>query len=165
LALRDDWIVIDFETTGSQPGAEPIEVAIVGPRGDLLLATLLRPHGKIEPAASRIHGFGASEVEKAPPFSQIYPDLMDLLAGRDVIAYGAAFDARILETACRRAALPLINGRWVCAAERYAAWRGFTTSLGIACEIEGIAVGERHRATADARLVWHLLARMALAES
>ena len=34
LVQRDDWLVIDVETTGLDGNAEIVEAAVVGPRGD-----------------------------------------------------------------------------------------------------------------------------------
>jgi DNA polymerase-3 subunit epsilon len=161
LAHHDGWVVLDLETTGLGPRAQPVEVAVVGPGGDLVLQSLVRPECEIEPEAVRLHGLDAAALSSAPGFLQIYPGLRRVLAGRVVIAYWAVFDRSVLHRACKSAALPLLGRRWECGHERYAAWRGFSAPLSTACEIEGIAVTGRHRAADDARLLWNLLQRMA----
>ena len=77
-----------------------------------------------------------------------------------VVAYVADFDRGILERSCRGRGLPPLAVRWECAYARYAAWRGFKTSLSTACEIEGLPPGG-HRAASDARRVWELIRLMA----
>jgi DNA polymerase III subunit epsilon len=157
---HDDWAVLDLETTGLRPDAEPVEIALVGPAGDLLLDTLVRPDGAIDPGAVRLHGLDSAALAAAPTFSDLYPSLCHCLKGRLIIAYWAPFDRSVLERACRTRRLPLLPAKWDCAHARYRAWRGFSVPLSTACEIEGIPTGTRHRAAADARLVWELLQRM-----
>jgi DNA polymerase III epsilon subunit-like protein len=153
--------VLDLETTGLRPGSEPVEVAVVGPRGDVLVDTLVRPGCKVEAGAARIHGLDEDALAAAPGFAEVYPVLQGALRGRVVVAFVAACDRAILEHACRTKRLPPLAGRWDCAHARYADWRGFSASLSIACEIEGIAIATHHRAAPDARRVWELIQRMA----
>ncbi len=136
-------------------------MAVVGSGGDLVFESLVRPECEIEPGAVRLHGLDATALTAAPSFSQVYPDLRRALNGRMVVAYWAVFDRAVLKRACESACLPLFAFDWECAYERYAGWRGFSASLGTACEIEGIAAAGRHRAATDARLVWELIVRMA----
>ena len=161
LMQRDDWVVVDFETTGLGINAEIVEAAIVDNRGDALLQTLVRPRTAPEPGASRVHGLHAPALRNEPRFEQIYEVLARLLIGRMVIAYNATFDQQVLTHTCQAAGLPEIDCTWECAMLRYEQWRGFRASLATACEIESIAAAPRHRALPDARLVWSLIRRMA----
>ncbi len=161
LTLHDNWAVLDLETTGLGPGAEPVEVAVVDPRGDVVLESLVRPGCVVEPGATQLHGLHAASLASAPSFAELYPDLRRVLSGRMVVAYWAVFDRSILSRACDRAKLPPPACGWDCAYTRYAAWRGFSAPLSTACEIEGLTSAVRHRAAADARLVWELIHRMA----
>lgn len=162
LMQRDDWLVIDVETTGLGLQAEVVEAAIIGSRGDVLLDTMVRPHTPPEPQASRVHGLDVKALRDQPRFGQIYGRLMELLTRRIVVAYNAEFDRHVLAHTCRTAGLPRIECTWECAMLRYEQWRGFRASLATVCEVESIvAAGPRHRALPDARLVWNLIRRMA----
>ena len=159
---RDDWLVMDVETTGLGPEAEVVEAAIIGNRGDTLFDAVVRPHTAPEPQASRVHGLDLETLRNEPRFDQIYGMLAQLLTGRTVVAYHAQFDRHVLAHTCRVAGLPEIDCTWECAMHRYEQWRGFRTSLATACEVEAIvAIGPHHRALPDARLVWNLIRRMA----
>ena len=160
LLRGEAWAVLDVETTGLGPQAQPVEIAVVDSQGDLVFQSLIRPDGEVEPAAARLHGLDAGALASAPTFPEVYPEIRRALKDRTAIAYWAVFDRTILERACHKAGLPAAVERWECAYERYAAWRGFAVPLGTACEIEGIPVSGRHRAEADARLVWELVVRM-----
>ncbi|MDE0022999.1 MAG: 3'-5' exonuclease [Spirochaetaceae bacterium] len=162
LAQRDDWLVIDVETTGLGAHAEIVEVAVVSARGHALVDVMVRPRMAPEPGAVRVHGLGAGTLRGASPFEEIYGTLADLLAGMTVVAYNAEFDRQALSNTCRIAGLPPVVCTWECAMTRYEQWRGFHASLDTVCEVESIVIdGTRHRALPDATLVWRLIQRMA----
>ena len=162
LVQRDNWLVIDVETTGLGTNAEIVEAAIVSARGDALLDTVVRPRTPPEPGATRVHGLDADTLRSAVPFEQIYGTIADLLTGRTAVAYNAPFDRQVLSHTCSIAGLPQIGCVWDCAMLRYQQWRGFHASLATACEVESIvASAPRHRALPDALLVWRLIRRMA----
>ena len=162
LMLRDEWLVIDIETTGLGANAELVEAAIVGSSGETLLDTVVRPRTPPEPEASRVHGLYVDTLRNQVRFEQIYGVLARLLTGRTVIAYNSEFDQQVLNHTCKTAGLPQIDCTWECAMLRYEQWRGFRASLATVCEIESIvATGLHHRALPDARLVWNLIRRMA----
>lgn len=162
LVRRDDWLAVDFETTGLDHNAEIVEAAVVGPRGDTLFDAVIRPRTPPDPGSSRVHGLTAETLDGAAPYEQYHGVLETTLAGRLVIAYNAAFDRQVLAHTCHVAGLPAIGCTWDCAMLRYEQWRGFHASLATACEVESIdAPARRHRALPDARLVWHLIRRMA----
>lgn len=162
LVRRDDWLVIDFETTGLDQNAEIVEAAVVGHRGDTLFNAVIRPRTPPDPGTARVHGLTAETLDGAAPYEQFHGVLETTLAGRLVIAYNAAFDRQVLAHTCHVAGLPAIGCTWDCAMLRYEQWRGFHASLATACEVESIdAPVRRHRALPDARLVWRLIRRMA----
>ena len=162
LVQRDDWLVMDVETTGLGTQAEIVEVALVGGGGQTLLDVMVRPRMAPDSGASRVHGLSADMLCRASPFKEVYGSLADLLTGRAVIAYNAAFDRHTLNNTCRISEVPPISCTWECAMARYEQWRGFRASLDTACEVESIvAEARRHRALPDAQLVWRLIRRMA----
>jgi len=157
----ETWVILDTETTGRRPGAEPIEIAVVAPGGDLLFESTVHPHGEISRGAFHCHGLTAADLAGSPDFATLYPRLKACLAGKTIFAYGADFDRRVLATACRRSGVEEIPARWICVRELYRAACGYRPPLHIACEIEAIAVPERrHRAAVDAQLTWNLLLAM-----
>ena len=162
LMQRDDWLVLDVETTGLSTNAELVEVAVVSDTGETLLDAVVRPRTAPEPGASRVHGLSADALRNHAPFEQIHGMVVQLLTRRIVIAYNAAFDQHVVDHTCQVAGLPRIDCTWECAMLRYEQWRGFRASLATACEIESIVgIEPRHRALPDARVVWSLIRHMA----
>lgn len=165
LTARDDWVVIDTETTGIGRHEAVVEVALLGPDGKTILESLVRPDKKISRGAAQVHGLDEKELRDAPTFPEVCDRVRLAIANKLVVAYNAPFDRRILRSESSRYGVPEISARWDCALERYQQWRDLKPALRQACEREGIDVATTHRAGPDARLVWELIRRMASAAS
>lgn len=159
LAGQDDWLVLDTETTGLGHDDEVISLAVVSARGELLFHSLVRPTQRIHPKASAVNGITDEMVKDAAAFTDIYPRLAEVLAGRHILAYNAGFDERMLRQTCERYGLPVMVAEWECVMELYAAARnrwsrnyGFVwCKLGEACWSEGVQAEAVHEACADAQ--------------
>lgn len=168
LLERDDWILVDTETTGFDGAAEVIDLAVLDRRGTVLLETLLRPGRPIPYAASRVHGLYDRDLQHAPTFAEIWPQLRALLSGRTLVAYNVEFDARLLkQTAQRHGCVAHLDKR-DCVMRRYVEFRRAlrphesrrSYSLEDACAHHGIPPGG-HRALADCRVTHRLIRAMA----
>lgn len=65
---RQDWVILDTETTGLDTMAEIVEISIIASDGHVLLDTLIRPSNPIPPAATAIHHISDLMVVAAPTF-------------------------------------------------------------------------------------------------
>lgn len=102
-ALAHKWLnlenalVLDTETTGLDAADQVIEIAVIDKNGLVLLDTRLRPSVPINPEAQGIHGISAERLVDAPNWLDIAPRLRQVLEGRQVIAFNADFDSRLLQ--------------------------------------------------------------------
>lgn len=122
---KDDWVILDTQTTGLQD-AEVVEIAIVNHLGESLLNTLIKPSIPIPPETSEINGISDEIVANAPNFSEIYPQIVEVLEAKRVLIYNANFSIKVLAY-CRR--LHGLEGlklskRSECIMEWYAQWKG-----------------------------------------
>lgn len=175
LLARDDWVLLDTETTGLDGTAEVVELAVLAPSGQLLVDTLLRPAGSIPLAASAIHGLTDATVQDAPTMVECWPHLLPLLSGKRLVAYHVAFDVRVLRQTAGRYGLPFpLHPRTACVMEAYALFCGRRSAasgrpvrqtLAAACAQLGIVEtaggGSFHRAADDCRATLALLQAMA----
>jgi DNA polymerase III subunit epsilon len=150
--LQQKAYFLDTETTGLDEQAEIVEIAVIDSAGDLVYEALLRPQQPIPPRVIAIHGITDTMVADAPLFWECHQQLNDLLAGKLLIAYGAGFDARMLEQTCLRYNLPQITSDWGCAMEMYQAHIGREKRVSLAdatwqCKVYNRQV---HRARTDA---------------
>lgn len=158
---RDDWVLLDTETTGLDAGAEIVDLALLDRRGAVILETLLRPRRPIPAIAARVHGLTDAHVRDAPTFPAVWPLLQAALAGRTIVAYNAPFDARLLRQTAGHYGLTLAWAGESCAMRQYAAYRRERPCrLEEACRRHAIPAGG-HRAVADCRATLALLRVMA----
>jgi DNA polymerase-3 subunit epsilon len=157
------FAVIDFETTGLFPAKHDrvVEIAVVhvdpdgriGERWD----TLVNPERDLGP--QQIHRISASEVLEAPTFAQIAPRLVELLAGRVIVAHNASFDIRFLEAELERAGYNAwIQLETLCTMQLAREFLpGSGRSLQDCCDAFDIQVEGAHRASVDALATAELL--------
>lgn len=98
------YAVIDVETTGFSPVRDRIvEVACVLIDGREIAATwssLINPRREIPPYASAVHGIFQRDVLDAPDLPSVTPALLQLCAGRTIVAHNARFDLGFLPILC-----------------------------------------------------------------
>lgn len=156
--------VVDLETTGLDPKVnEIIEIAIVhcdpdgNPTGERFVSRV-KPANGVD--ATWIHGITEDDVRDAPSFSDIAGTVVDMLAGRVVVAHNAYFDVRFLNHELTRAArlsgdlrsderfplFPTLCTMWSANVLGF----GGRISLQRACDAIGHEIGNAHSALDDA---------------
>jgi DNA polymerase III epsilon subunit family exonuclease len=100
------FAVLDVETTGLEPHARVIEIACVRLQGFRELGrlqSLIHPGIPIPPVATSVSGIDDAMVSGAPPFSQVWPALANLLEDAVLVAHNAPFDLHYLSNEKKRA--------------------------------------------------------------
>jgi len=163
LLTREDWLLLDTETTGLGSDAEAIQISVLAPDGSVLLNTLLRPSTPIEPDAAAVHGMTDEQLADAPVLPAIWDKLMALLADKTVVAYNAAFDRRILRQSAKAHGLELPEINWDCAMQVYAAYYGDWSSYHRNYRWQRLPRHNRpaHEATGDCLATLDLIRQMA----
>jgi DNA polymerase-3 subunit epsilon len=164
--LETGFVVLDFETTGfpNDPLVEIIEVGIIDHMGTILMNTLVKPRRPIPYGASRVNGIYDKDVKDAPPFEEVYPQMMALLHGKQAAAYNFTFERGILQTVCRQFTVEVIKpAHWYCPMRAYQKFAGGYkfVKLTTACSREGIQVENAHRSIGDCLMTLELIRRMA----
>ncbi len=156
-------MVLDSETTGLGTPIDFVEVGIVSCRGEPLFDSLMEPSCPVEPGASRVHGHTAKSLMGERRFHEVYPDLLEALWGKRVVAYNAPYDRRVWDAAVvrlgARAALAGELVPWECAMRAFAAYIGERSKRG-GHKNQKLAGGD-HTALGDARATLCLIERMA----
>ncbi len=118
-------VILDTETTGLDRTAEVVEMALLTPRGEVLIDSLIRPLDPIPATATAIHHLDDAAVAHAPTWAELYPRIAALLHRRFVVVYNASYDRRIIEQTCVRAGMPIPRpAAWHCAMFEYARFMG-----------------------------------------
>lgn len=93
------FAVIDLEGNGQQP-PEIVEVAIIRVDGLSVAGQpqvwLVKPTRPITPMVARIHGIKNRDVESAPTFEAVSPEVLEILGDRIPVAHNARIDHSVL---------------------------------------------------------------------
>lgn len=165
-------VYLDTETTGLHLTAEVIEIGIVDDDGNVLFDQLIKPRGKIDPAAARLHGITLEMLKDAPTWEQVWPQAEAVLMNRKIGVYNVEFDLRLIKQSISRAWLrwALLDSDFFDIMKLYAAYfgdwdpfhRSFRyQSLEMAGRQCGIKLPNAHRAVDDCLLTRALLHHMA----
>ncbi len=105
-----EFVAIDFETANCHPtSACSLGLAVVqGGRIVERRSWLIRPEPfYFDPFTTAIHGLRTRDVQNAPSFGQLWPEVFPYLEGSVVAAHHAAFDIGVLRAALKFYQLPL----------------------------------------------------------
>ncbi len=125
--LRDERaVLLDTETTGLSERDVVIELALLSvAEGTPLLNTLIRPDRPIPWEATLRHGLYDSDMRSAPPFGDVWGELLPILERHQtVISYSAAYHQTHLEWTAQLYGYQLPPLEWHCLMTRYAKFFG-----------------------------------------
>ena len=164
---REDYVVIDVETTGLSPERDGIiEIgALLIRNGEEAeeFQTLVRRDSPLSADVVRLTGI-TDEMLAAEgiPLSEAINGLVAFVANRPIVCHNADFDCGFLISEAKRCGVKLFRSsctdtlalarRRVNGVKQY--------SLGHLCEYFGIDVGERHRALPDCKLTFRLFEKL-----
>jgi DNA polymerase-3 subunit epsilon len=172
LLIQSNPVYLDTETTGLHQTAEVIEIGIIDDQGNTLFEQRIRPRGKIDPAAGRVHGITLEMLKEEPTWEQIWPQAEARLMGKRIGVYNVEFDLRLIKQSNQRSWLRtnLPDGSFFDIMQLYARfygdWDPFRRSfrfqsLDLAGRQCGINLRNTHSAVDDALLTRALLHYMA----
>lgn len=158
-------IILDTETTGVGDDAEIVQIAIIDVEGHILLDALVKPTQPIPADSTRVHGISDADVADAPPFSEFYCRLCDILGSASrVVIYNASYDWRIFCQTCwvYRLTVPDVPLGILsdCAMHWYAQWFGEWSDYHGSYWWQPLPSGD-HRALGDCRATLRLIQEMA----
>src|SRR4030042_3469242 len=170
--IESNPVYLEPETTGMHLSAEVIEIGLIGVQENVLFDSLVRPRGKIDPAAGRVHGITSEMLESAPTWEAFWPQVEAVLMERRIGVYNVEFDLRLIKQSHNRSWLrwSLPGGNFFAIMKLYARFfgdwdsshRSFRyLSLEHAGRQCGIRLPNAHRAVDDCLLTRALLHHMA----
>jgi DNA polymerase-3 subunit epsilon len=162
-------VFVDLETTGGSLGVHRItEIGIVevGPSGVSQWSSLVNPQQSIPFFIQQLTGISDSMVRDAPTFDVIAQDLLARLDGRLFIAHNARFDHGFLRSEFKRAGIQF-QPDVLCTVQLSRAIYPAERRHGLDALIERHALvpAARHRALADADLLWQFWQHLHAAHS
>jgi DNA polymerase-3 subunit epsilon len=158
-------IFLDLETTGATAQSDRItEIGLVEvDKGRHIgeWSSLVNPERAIPPLIESLTGITDAMVAMAPTFADLAEDLYQRLAGKTLVAHNARFDFGFLQNEFRRVGLKYapdvlctvrLSRRLFPQERRH--------NLDSLIERHGLTCDNRHRALADARVLWDFTQRI-----
>jgi DNA polymerase-3 subunit epsilon len=158
-------IFLDLETTGATAHSDRVtEIGLVEvDRGRHIgeWSSLVNPECPIPPLIESLTGITDAMVAKAPTFADLAEDLYRQLAGKTLVAHNARFDYGFLQSEFRRVGLKYAP-EVLCTVRlsRRLYPRERRHNLDNLIERHGLTCDNRHRALADARVLWDFTQRI-----
>ncbi|UXU88745.1 exonuclease domain-containing protein [Burkholderia sp. S-53] len=157
-ASEQPLVFVDLETTGGSSAEHRItEIGVVeiGPLGVSTWTTLVNPGQSIPPFIQQLTGISDAMVSGAPSFASLAPALFERLDGKLFVAHNASFDRGFLRAEFERAGFAF-NPDVLCTVRLSRALFPRESRHGLDALIErhGLVPAARHRALADADLIW-----------
>lgn len=159
---------IDTETTGLYPayGDRICEIALIAADADLNIidrfSSLVNPLREISPEAQMVNRIQQQQLKSAPVFSEIAPQISDLIRDRLLVGHNIMFDHGFLKNEFRLAdfdfpRLRLLDTRDIARSLVHAESMGLSALI----SMFGITIEERHRAMGDCMGTYHLFRHLA----
>jgi DNA polymerase-3 subunit epsilon len=161
MANFERLVFIDLETTGTHPVSDRItEIGIVEVDASgqaKRWSTLINPEIPIPPFIQTLTGIDNAMVRNAPLFAEVAEDLLTRLQGSLFIAHNARFDYGFLRNAFKHAGYSL-RCEVLCTVKlsRKLFPEEAKHNLDTLIQRHGLVPDGRHRALADADLLWQL---------
>jgi DNA polymerase-3 subunit epsilon len=114
--LEGEFVILDSETTGLDHIDEILQIAIIDQDGNELVNSLVKVHrpdatlersGWRDICATDIHGIHPEDLQDAPTWAELHPQITEALEGKHVVVYNAAFDLPKVEMMCEQDDLPV----------------------------------------------------------
>ncbi|SDH51554.1 3'-5' exonuclease family protein [Propionivibrio dicarboxylicus] len=161
--IRDPLVFVDLETTGANFANDRIlEIGIVEVDQDGVRewSSLVNPETGIPPFITQLTGIDAAMVKSAPVFSDLAQEVLEKLSGKLFVAHNARFDYSFLKREFLRLGISFrANALCTVKLSRKLFPEHHRHSLETLVARFGISVDARHRALADARVLWDLWQR------
>jgi DNA polymerase III epsilon subunit family exonuclease len=152
--IDSDFAIIDLETSGlSANTSRVLEIAIlrVNKKGKVLdsFETLINPESE-DVGRSDIHQITYKMLKKAPKFSEISGNILNMLSGAVVVAHNAKFEENFLQSEFSRlgkklSRIPAIDTMWVAQMKLDL----FNYKLNTVADYYGVTVENAHTAMGD----------------
>lgn len=152
-ANKDNYLILDTETTGLDDDDEIVDIAIIDMNGNVLLNTLIKPSKQISEEAAAVNHIKDSELINAPTITDVINDIDRIVSGKTILSYNADFDSRVLNQSLAKHNLKrsyswdcvMFNQMEILNSDRYISLQN------------SIGYKQGHRALSDCKAVLHLI--------
>jgi DNA polymerase-3 subunit epsilon len=160
------WVILDTETTGLNAWDEVIQIGVIDGAGHTLMDNVLvKPVCDVSVGAYSVHGISNEMLSTAPAFNDLIPRLEEVVKGKCLVIYNAAYDLRMLNQSARQHVFKIdtVADGVTCAMNKYAEFVGEWNDYRGSFRWQKLPGGD-HSALGDCRAVLKLIRMMADSE-
>lgn len=163
--LSGPYLLVDTETTGVEDSDEIIEICITDMHGSVLFDSLIKPTKKLlKPEIIEKTSIDMDMLKDQPTWPEVWPTIKPLITERQIVAYNAAFDYRLIEQTCEIYDIDFaIKYPKQCAMLVYAQYKNVWNSWHGEYKWHKLPRG-KHRAHGDCKALLKLINKMATDE-
>ena len=145
--LNGNYVILDTESTGLDFDDKIVEIGIIDMKGNVLLDTLIHTDKEISEGAYMVNGISQDDLIGKPTIESLTSKLDEILIGKNILAYNAAFDRSMLRQSGYKNKKLVFN----CLMNLYTEYLGEErwVSLADALHVEKIKINQKHRAIDD----------------
>lgn len=156
------YTVVDFETTGFSKTDRAIEAAFVNVSPDGVIedewSSLFNPMRNA--GRTDIHGIATRDLQDAPTFADLVPEILATIRGRVLVAHNAPFDSRFMLQEMRRTFITMNDKPPALCTMKWSKHALGTGKLDECCAAVGVTLDDAHEALADTRATAELLVHL-----
>lgn len=158
------WVILDTETTGIGNDDVVIQLAIINLEGIQVIDTFLKPIKKagIPKDAIAVHGITYDKLYNAPHYKEIYSVIQEKITDKNIIAYNADYDRRLLKQTAYQEGAQRLKATWHCAMLQYARFKGQWNEKRQSYIYQKLPTGD-HSAIGDCKATLKIIEEMASA--
>ena len=111
-----DFVAIDFETANyNRASACSVGLVVVKDyKVKETFSSLIRPVGDFEERFVKKHGITSEDVNNSPSFQEIYPEIIEIVGDKPLVAHNAPFDVGVIKENLLQENLPIPNLDYFC---------------------------------------------------
>ncbi|MDB5194447.1 MAG: polC [Parcubacteria group bacterium] len=159
------FAIVDVETTGASPIHDRvIEIGILRIEGGKVVKTfssLINPEKHLSPFITSMTGIDPEELLTAPTFEDVRSEIEGMLEGAIFVAHNARFDYGFVKNELKRSGIAF-NAKCLCTVRlsRKLFPEEKRHDLSSLIERHGLLCTDRHRAFADAEVLWNFIEKV-----
>lgn len=102
IKLKDNYVILDTETTGIENDDEIIQLSLISLDGDVLYNGYFKPEKKSHWGAVKKHKLTDKFLADKPLWKDEWNKIANILKNKNVLIHNAIFDQRLIEQTCDR---------------------------------------------------------------
>lgn len=159
---KQNYVLLDTETTGLTENSVVISISIIGADGEILLNTHVKPsqRTRISAEAFSKHRIAYEDLKDKPTFAELLPTIERAAMGKRVLIYNAEYDNRLLQQTASKSNVPDPDLITECVMIQYSKFVGVWNDYFGNYTFQRLP-GSHHTALEDCRATWRVIEKMA----